>query len=217
MTPDARGVAIDNFNGKVKDTFLKNVSLSGLASQITVLNEASTTALKKLPLNSFDLIYIDGGHDMKTVLSDFSLAWPLLKNGGHLILDDDRETHFGMPDDLKPEKAIDTLLFAYRSELDVLNRGVQAIVRKKADKLKGCTTCSVFGSYVYEWYDYVLTKNGKKVVLTEKEHAQLQKILTSYKFPQNNISPKAPVFSEAQSVQLLRKLGLKPSDFLLNL
>jgi hypothetical protein len=215
---DGKAVAIDNFTGKVKDTFLRNVSLSGKSKKISLMNERSSEALTKLPKNSFDLIYIDGAHDMKTVLLDFELAWPLLKKGGYLVMDDDRETHVGMPDDIRPEKAIDTVIFAFRSEIEVLNRGIQAIVQKKEDKLHGCSTCSVFGHYSFEWYDYVLSDDhGRHITLLPQEQKQLEKILTSHKFPELEINSKNPVFAELKSKALLKKLHLKPNDFVLNI
>ena len=38
--------------------------------------------------NFYDLIFIDAGHKSKDVLTDMVLSWPLLKDGGIMILDD---------------------------------------------------------------------------------------------------------------------------------
>jgi predicted O-methyltransferase YrrM len=37
---------------------------------------------------SFDLVYIDGEHDIMHVLQDWALSWPLLKVGGIMVFDD---------------------------------------------------------------------------------------------------------------------------------
>lgn len=197
LKPNGHIVAIDNFTGQVRDTFMTNLSHSGIADRTRVLNQTSTKALPTLLPSAFDLIYIDGAHDMKTVLSDYVLAWPLLKVGGYMIMDDDFKTHHGIPNDLRPEKAIEALLFAYRTEIEIHQRGHQAIIRKRAPRKNSCSTCSHFGQYVFEWYDYVLTdKSHKRVLLTEAELAQLQKILNSSIYPAVELDPKHNVFKE---------------------
>ena len=46
--------------------------------------------LRRLPLESFDIIYIDGSHAVNDVLEDAVLSFRLLKPEGILIFDDYR-------------------------------------------------------------------------------------------------------------------------------
>lgn len=54
----------------------------------------SEDVLRKIPThgiqekNFFDIIYIDGGHNVLQVMQDFILTWPLLKVNGIMIFDD---------------------------------------------------------------------------------------------------------------------------------
>ena len=79
----------------------------------------------------FDIIYIDGSHLCRDVLEDIVLAWPLLKQGGTLILDDYQwHSSTGKPLD-EPRMAIDCFLAIYAREYELLGKGVQAAVRKR--------------------------------------------------------------------------------------
>lgn len=42
----------------------------------------------RLARGSYDIIYIDGGHDYETVKSDIKNYAPMVKNGGYLVIDD---------------------------------------------------------------------------------------------------------------------------------
>jgi len=57
-------------------------------------------------LGAFDAIYLDGQHDYAPLKADFIAAWPLLKVGGTMIIDDlgARHSEVGkLMDDLTPE------------------------------------------------------------------------------------------------------------------
>ena len=68
--------------------FFDNLEISGLGNKAQIIKGFSQVELRKLPLHSFDIIYIDGDHDTSAVLNDAFLSWPLLKEGGILIFDD---------------------------------------------------------------------------------------------------------------------------------
>jgi predicted O-methyltransferase YrrM len=44
--------------------------------------------MRSLPLNSFDIVYIDGSHKASDVLEDAVISWRLVKPGGLIIFDD---------------------------------------------------------------------------------------------------------------------------------
>jgi predicted O-methyltransferase YrrM len=58
--------------------------------RVTFIKDKSVSALRKNHFedNTFDLIYIDGGHLSLDVIMDFSYTWPLLKVGGIMVFDD---------------------------------------------------------------------------------------------------------------------------------
>ena len=67
-----------------------NMRVAGGEGRMTTIVDFSQTALRKLPLNYYDIIYIDGGHSGASVLEDAILAFRLLKVGGVMIFDDYR-------------------------------------------------------------------------------------------------------------------------------
>ena len=85
--PSARAIGIDPF---LRPEFYPNLRMSGVASKTNIIEGFSQVELRKLPLESFDFIYIDGSHNSRDVLEDAVLCWRLLKDGGLLILDDHR-------------------------------------------------------------------------------------------------------------------------------
>lgn len=67
------------------------IKLMGSAmSRIRVMSIPSTEALKQLREEgkTFDLIFVDGDHSDQGCMSDMVLAWPLLRSGGWLVVDD---------------------------------------------------------------------------------------------------------------------------------
>lgn len=69
----------------------------------------------------WDLVYIDGSHEYDVVKQDISNSWPLLEEGGILLLDD-----YGM-DDVK--KAVDEFIKTVDHEVILTNW--QIAIRKK--------------------------------------------------------------------------------------
>lgn len=69
-----------------------------VASRFTFVEADSREYLKKLPVESFDLIYIDGDHLYDVVKSDLQLAFLLIKKGGVILVDDcvQGHQHFGV-------------------------------------------------------------------------------------------------------------------------
>src|SRR5262249_23285982 len=112
--PTARATGIDPFadpfytrkSSTYKQTFYSNLKASGYEEKARIIEGYSQTELRKLPLESFDIIYIDGSHDAADVLEDGMLSWRLLKDGGVLIFDDYR-LHAGT------ERAIDTFYYFF--------------------------------------------------------------------------------------------------------
>lgn len=134
-----RMVCIDSFQGNPENTLegyeksvpeilRTNIKVTGLEGKVTIINQQSRIALRTFPENSFDLIYIDGSHDPKDVLTDIVFCWHLLKKFGVLILDD-----YGANDPMTgtcPRIGIDAFYYVFGKELIEQHRDWQIIWRK---------------------------------------------------------------------------------------
>ncbi len=90
---------------------------------------ASHEALKKLPTNHYDFIYIDGDHSAMAVLEDAVLSYRLLKIDGIMIFDDYKWDHF--EEKLKvPKVGIDNFLETYEDRFVVIFKGYQVFLKK---------------------------------------------------------------------------------------
>ena len=112
--------------GSFKDIYLSNLKLSGAAGRTTTIQGYSQIELRKLPLNTYHIIYIDGSHVNADVLEDSILCWRLLKEGGILIFDD-----YGDPETSDPKGGINNFLRFWGSHFEVIHNGYQLILRKK--------------------------------------------------------------------------------------
>lgn len=140
--PTARLTGIDIFEGPVKDRFLANIELSGSAHKVTTITEYSQLALRELPFDSFDIVYVDGSHDKDDVLEDAILCWRLVKEGGLLIFDDYRGANdyvYEGIDELEPgsswqspKPAIDPFVQCFDEHFEVIHNDFQLILRRKS-------------------------------------------------------------------------------------
>jgi predicted O-methyltransferase YrrM len=118
--------------GSVEDRFDHNIAVTKtqLPNQtVTKLKGTSFEHLRQLPLEAFNLAYVDGSHTARDVLSDACLTWPLLKPGAFLIFDD---YLWGNPRDAlhRPKLAIDSFINVYAEELSLFHIGNQLTLRK---------------------------------------------------------------------------------------
>jgi predicted O-methyltransferase YrrM len=83
----------------------------------------------------FDLIYIDGSHTAKDVLTDACMTWPILKNKGMMVFDD---YLWGAPADVlhRPKIAIDAFTTMFAEELKIVHTGYQVVIQKELASLK---------------------------------------------------------------------------------
>lgn len=143
--PTARLTGIDIFEGPLKATYLANLERSGHANKATTITDYSQLALRGLPLNSFDIIYVDGSHAKNDVLEDAVLCWRLLKEDGVMIFDDYRwcgalvlGTCDSAGDACKP--AIDPFVQCFDQYLEVIHNSWQLILRKKRGSSSSLTS-----------------------------------------------------------------------------
>jgi predicted O-methyltransferase YrrM len=113
-----------------KDVFLANLKLSGHEGRATVVEGFSQIELRKLPVDSFDIIYIDGSHMAADVLEDAVLCHRLLKRGG-LVIYDDYLGGLENPPAERVKPALDAFYPFFKDEYDVVHSGYQVMLRKK--------------------------------------------------------------------------------------
>jgi SAM-dependent methyltransferase len=183
--PSSRATGIDI---KLWPLLEPNVERSGRADRIDVIIGDSNLELRKLPIGSFDLIYIDGSHAAQNVLTDAVLSWQLLKEGGILIFDDyawDAAPMIGRPNvappQLLPGIAIDGFIAANAYEIEILRRGYQMVLKKTPNLcaeagLQG--HCSPFGPYLYDWKtgQLLLAEDPTREVDISKDEAALVEV-----------------------------------------
>lgn len=187
----ASAVAVDLFDPRYERTFLENLKISGKSDRVRILKGRSDSVLHALPMRSFDIVFIDGSHAARDVLTDAVQGWLLLADGGLMILDDygneKPRDEFApldrVPDELKPRVAIDAFLTAFRGELDVVQRDFQVVVRKRTPACQDWV-CSGGQNWFYDWAQRRLFKRVTKepIPLTEEQRVELESILVTLPF-----------------------------------
>ncbi len=116
----------------VEQHFDHNIRFLGASKRVRKIKADSQRALRSLPINSFDCMYIDGSHLAADVLTDAVLSWALLKTKGIMIFDDYRWKSVLAPRDpfMSPKLGIDTFRKIYCRQMKVLSIGTQLIVQK---------------------------------------------------------------------------------------
>jgi predicted O-methyltransferase YrrM len=129
--PSASIVCVDLFTRLPLDMrFDHNIRLSGAGDKVTKMKGRSEAVLSTLPLDHFDIIYVDGSHRATGVLMDAMLSWYVLKSGGIMIFDDylwdEEEAEWE-----RPRMAIDLFLKSFEGSYDVLLKDYQVAIRKR--------------------------------------------------------------------------------------
>jgi len=144
--PTSRFTGVDPFMDSpgvegFKDIFFANLKLSGHEDRSTLLIGFSQIELRKVPVDSCDIIYIDGSHDADDVLEDAVLSHRLLKKGGLLIFDDYLGGTEG-PAKLRVKPAADVFHAFFKDEYDVVHSGYQLLMRKKQAEAQPTTSAT---------------------------------------------------------------------------
>lgn len=126
--PEATLTCIDTWpDADAERRFDANIAETGRGTQVRKLKVDSWPGLLTQS-TGFDIIYIDGSHEGRDVLTDAILAFRLLRSGGLLIFDD----YENVPPSAwqPPRPAIDAFLLLWGDRLAVVHRAAQVIVRK---------------------------------------------------------------------------------------
>lgn len=203
----SRATAIDIFPSDVEDRFMANLHASGKEARVTVVKGSSQVVLRDLSMGSFDLIYVDGSHAAKDVLADAVLCWPLLKNGGLMILDD-YQWSLEWPLEFRPQIAIDSFLTVFRNDLQVVHRGFQLVIRKQELQVPYMLR---LGDYAYYWRQQKLYRIGEQqpTVLSDEEHLAIAALATARGFGQCGYVPPEESAQSASLTELLKRLEIE--------
>ena len=213
--PTARITGIDIFLGDVEARYLATLEATGQADKATTIKGYSQVELKRLPPESFDIIYVDGSHTAEDVLADAVLSWQLLKDDGLLIFDDylwlGPPSAWKLPPELRPGVAIDAFITSYRDYLTVVHRDYQVIIRKRDNPCHEQWYCSAIGGYFYRWADGSLARqsDGSQVALTEREQQLIETMLTSKPFGGTEIVLDEAIQKDPDLIELLDRLGVR--------
>lgn len=109
-----------------------NVKIAGGEGRNTTYAEFSQNILRDLPRNSYDIIYIDGGHAGAVVLEDAILGFRLLKVGGVMIFDDYRWFKTA-PRLNRPGYAINIFEEFFGDQFEVIHNQKQFIIVKTGE------------------------------------------------------------------------------------
>lgn len=114
---------------KFQAIFDANIQATGVGDRVIKRVGKSQAILPTLPSASYDLIYIDGSHRAAEVLADGCASWRLVKSGGLLVFDDYRWALHKTAAE-RPKQGIDQFLQDFQTQLAVVHKGYQVIVRK---------------------------------------------------------------------------------------
>lgn len=135
LSPNGEITCIDNWVYKDKETFNSNLAkaLIGQDKQMVLLEGNSVYHLASLVAQSkkYDLVYIDGGHKNKEVLTDAVLCWELINVGGILVFDDYLYSFRESNVDHSVKRAVDAFCNLFQDGFIYLYVGQQVIIKKQ--------------------------------------------------------------------------------------
>jgi predicted O-methyltransferase YrrM len=214
----SRLTAIDIFiPPEVHRRFLDNIEMSGQEQRVTTIKGYSQTELRKLPLASFDIIYVDGSHTADDVLTDLVLSWGLLKTGGIIVLDDylwDGSYFAGkgsrLPGELVPGMAIRGFMRTHRNYIELIHLGEQVVLKKRDNPCPNKSYCSPIGKYTYDWKEKKLSSQSDQEVveLSQREQQLLEEILWKRRLGQKGFTLPGPFKDDPEVRALSSRLGV---------
>ena len=123
-----------NFNEVKKECF-NIIEKSDKKDNIRIIEKDTKSALYELFVNEnkkeyYNIIFIDASHESIDVISDSILSWNLLKEDG-ILIEDDYWWDALAKEYFRPKISIDSFIAIYKSQIEVLYKGRQVILRKK--------------------------------------------------------------------------------------
>jgi predicted O-methyltransferase YrrM len=110
--------------------FDHNIKTALGRSKVKKVAGRSQDILRRLKLDHYDVIYIDGSHAAADVLEDAVLSFRLLKRGGVMIFDD-YLWNLHLDPWMIPKPAIDAFLAIYQGQYELLEQGYQVAIKRR--------------------------------------------------------------------------------------
>lgn len=110
--------------------FSRNFEKGNFSCRVEFLKGDSKNVLSDLKSESFDLVYVDGNHELDAVSADLKGSWEVLRSNGLLVVDDYlwREKHSGT---YPVKEALDKFLSEPNHNWVKLFGDYQIIIQKK--------------------------------------------------------------------------------------
>lgn len=212
--PSSTATAIDLFDGDYADTFDENLAAAGLGDRVTKLAGPSAVQLRTLSGPTFHIIYIDGSHTADDVYLDAALAWDLLHVGGLMVFDDyawtGRRGAGPLPEELRPQLAIDAFVRANWYALELVHRDYQLIVRKRENPCVPKDYCTPVGEHNYFWRPRELwTRTGERIDLSAEQRDVVERIAAGITPRDLGEDPIALLREDPRVVRTIAELGLR--------
>lgn len=141
---DATITCIDTFEGSlehknynqqyiksIEERFKFNITITGASEKVQKIVGSSKDVLRTLPMQNYDILYIDGSHLASDVLEDAVISWGLVKVGGIIIFDDYDFIFADNPAE-NTKVGIDAFMTTYSQKINLVHQGYQVIVEKTA-------------------------------------------------------------------------------------
>lgn len=205
--PTSKLTCIDIFPEDVEERFNANLKKSGFKNKVTAIKGMSQQVLKGLDENSFDIIYVDGGHTADDVLADAVFSWPLLKKEGIMIFDDYLLRKKEDPPQMRPQIAIDAFITAYLNHIEIVHHGYQVVLKKRK---KSDSNLYYFQQYVYDWLkkELYLAEKMEPIKLSEAEKRLIEKLIKSREFGKTTFTANQEMFADKLFINLRNRLKL---------
>ncbi|AVH69217.1 class I SAM-dependent methyltransferase [Nostoc sp. 'Lobaria pulmonaria (5183) cyanobiont'] len=113
----------------LEKTFDFNIAKTGTSKKVTKIVGRSQNIMRSLPLNNYNMLYVDGSHLASDVLTDAIMGWELVKVGGLIIFDDYSFT-FPNESGQNTQIGIDAFLRAFDNKISVVYEADQFLVTK---------------------------------------------------------------------------------------
>jgi hypothetical protein len=201
--PRCSATVIDPFSEDNWKTFNDNLNKSGYSDRIIVHRDISRIILPTLNKSFYDVIYIDGAHDMKNVMVDSLYSWTLLKPGGFIIFDDYQWFQDQYPQRLRPQKSIESFLFMFKNRLKIVSSKYQVIIQKDLDFNNKNEYLSYFGTFHFDWHHKTLCHKDQSLSPTQKDLPILEKLIRAF---EDNLDINKHSSLEDQAIQFAQGL-----------
>jgi predicted O-methyltransferase YrrM len=125
--------SIDTIDVHLQENFWTNIAASGGENKVRFHLGKSRDILRRLPINVFDFVYVDGCHWTVDVLEDAVLSFRLAKIGAVIAFDDYKLNDPRWTQHGTPKKALDVFMDIYEEKIEVVSKGWQIWLRKISD------------------------------------------------------------------------------------